>query len=129
MTNSVAASLSTFVQSVVAIFSAVFDAILNVFYSFFALGQAVLTGVVHFGQSVLKRESRCFPSWRICMLIYTRLAVGLDVFQGVFGFVLGMSSLLPLITILISITPQPTFSCSRRSVGGIISTRRSRAGR
>lgn len=55
MANSVAASFGTFVSSVGAIFAALFEAILNVFYSFIALGQAVLTGVIQFGQSVFKR--------------------------------------------------------------------------
>ena len=66
MTNSIAASFGTFVTSVTAILASIANAIINVFYSFLALGQAVLSGVMQFGQSVLKREPQPSLSLSFC---------------------------------------------------------------
>jgi len=55
------------VHSLSGIGVSILNAILGVFYAIFALGQTLFASVVQFGQSVLK--------------------LGMDVFQGVFGFV------------------------------------------
>lgn len=68
--NTVAASFGTFVQSLAAIGATLATAILNVFYSFLALGQAILSAAGHLGQSVFKRKYRFYPVLNICVLIY-----------------------------------------------------------
>lgn len=69
MAPSIANSFSEFTTAVVSIVVGLFSSILAVFQAILALGQNTIEGVFKLGQSFVK--------------------LGLDVFQGVFGFATG----------------------------------------
>ena len=126
MAPSITSAFASFLQSLSGIGVSILGAVIGVLYAFLALGQTLFASVVQLGQSVLKRECKYLDIRSLSLMCRI---VGMDVFQGVFGFVAGTSP--PWHTDELNATnwiPQPTSLYSLflvEDITGIPRTRRS----